>query len=86
MKDKVAEVKVKFRIHYTIFVVSTTKNCLLRNAIVFDFVILKECIYLHDAFAFAESERDVGGSRKVRPRLPPIIFDHSAIRNSGASF
>jgi hypothetical protein len=34
---------------------------------VFYFVILKECIYLHDAFAFAKSERDVGGSRKVRP-------------------
>jgi hypothetical protein len=67
MKDKVAEVKVKFRIHYTIFIVNTTKNYLLRNAIVFDFVTLKEYIYLHDVFAFAESERDVRGSRKVRP-------------------
>lgn len=67
MKGKVAEVNIKFRIHYTIFVVNTTKDWLLRNATVFDFVIWKECIYLHDVFAFAESERDVGGSRKVRP-------------------
>ena len=67
MKDKIAEVKAKFWIYCTIFVVNTTKNCLLRNAMVFYFVILKECIYLHDAFAFAKSERDVGGSHKVRP-------------------